>query len=176
MAGKKNTGSSLRSLQDAELALMELQRLEIERDGVVNDIEAEKAEVMKLYAERLADLDADIQAERKNLMSFLKENKPLFDGPPRSFEFSAGTIGYRLGQRHLEPLSKWTWSKVLARLQATGRLAFIRQAPQVDREAIEAHEKTLGESGLKEIGLRMTQDDNAFIEIKREPTPAEEVA
>jgi phage host-nuclease inhibitor protein Gam len=160
----------LKTLQDAERSLAELQRLCIELDGVTNAMEADKAAVAERFAPQLADLAGDILAERKLLNTYLDTHKADFDGPPRSVQFASGTIGYRLGQPHLKPLSKWTWEKVLSQLPCGS--AYLRQRTEVDKEKLLADAETLGAEGLREIGLRVTQDDKAFVEVNREPEPA----
>jgi phage host-nuclease inhibitor protein Gam len=162
----------LKTLQDAERSLAELQRLCIELDGVTNAMEADKAAVAERFAPQLADLAGDILAERKLLNTYLDTHKADFDGPPRSVQFASGTIGYRLGQPHLKPLSKWTWEKVLKALVAAKAERYFRVQVREDREALMADAETLGAEGLREIGLRVTQDDKAFVEVNREPEPA----
>jgi phage host-nuclease inhibitor protein Gam len=162
----------LKTIQEVERSLAELQRLEIELDGVTNAMEADKAAVAERFAPQLADLAGDILAERKLINTYLDTHKADFDGPPRSVAFASGTVGYRLGQPHLKPLSKWTWDKVLKVLVDARAERYFRVQCREDREALLADAEALGTEGLRAFGLRVVQDDRAFVDVNREPEPA----
>ena len=165
----------LTNIRDVERSVAELQRLTIEIDQEKSSIEEAKAEIDRAFGERIAELAADAEAERRMILEYLKAHKEEFDGPPRSVEFASGTIGYRLGQPRLKPLSKWTWEKVERAIVDARAEAYFRVQLQVNREALLADAEALGADGLRDFGLRVAQEDKAFIDVRREPEIVQEV-
>lgn len=173
---KKGTtaGSKDWTVKDFERSLARRQALEVDFDGMVNEMEREIAAVRDKYGQDLADLHVKVVMETGMQMAWMTANKATFDGPPRSITFACGTAGYRLGQEHLKPFSKWTWEKVLENLQVMNP-AFVRQVPEVNREQLLAQKDDFGKDGLAVLGLKVVQDDKPYIEIKRDQT-ADQVA
>jgi len=163
------------TVKDMERSLARRQALEVELDGLINEMERELAEVRGKYGRDMAAIAIKITTEKQLQGPWMVAHKADFDGPPRSIEFACATIGYRLGQEHLKPISKWTWDKVLKKILELGNEDFLRRPPEVDREVILANKDALGTEGLKAIGLKVVQDDNPYVEIKRDQT-AEQVA
>ena len=153
-------------------SLSTLRDLTLRRDALMVSMEQEIAAVQDKYSADLADLAADAAVEERMLLAWLETNKTLFDTPARSMSYPAGVVGFRLGQRHLKPVSKMTWEKVLSRLLDDPDLeaSYIRREPEVNRQALLADATDLG-AKLAAIGLRVAQDDKPFIEIRREPDP-----
>lgn len=162
----------LETRSDAERAVSELQSLHIERDGVVNQMEERLAAIRDEYAERLDGLNADIQAEEKLVLAWLKKNEKLFEGPPRSIEFPCGTVGYRLGQERLKTLKGWTWDRVETAVKNYQMAEYLKTVHTLDRDAILRDAKLdsdpIPENTMRQIGLKLHQDDKPYIEIKRE--------
>ena len=174
-SGKREAGcgklpeSAAWTLLDMQESLARRQALEIERDGLINEMERELAEVREKYGQDLAGAALQLEVEIKLQQAWMGAHKADFDGPPRSIDLPCGTIGYRMGKEHLKPLSKWTWEKVLENLQAMNP-AFVRNVPEVDREQLLAQKDDFGKDGLAALGLKVVQDDKPFIEIKRDNT------
>lgn len=168
----KENRSLLETRADAQRAVSELQALEIERDGVINRMEARIADIRDEYAERLDGLNADIAAETKMIHAWIKKNKKDFDGPPRSIEFPAGTVGFRKGQKKLKTLSGWTWDRVLEACKRYEMDEYLKRLVTLDREALLRdailEDDPTPAATLKQIGVKVHQDDKPFIDIKRE--------
>ena len=164
---KKNQFKAMTVEEFAE-TLAQRQALEIELDGIRNEMEAEMAKVRDQFGMDIASLTIQVETLSKLQLEWMRDHKAEFNGPPRSMDFPTATVGYRLGQPHLKPRSKWTWDKVLETLQKVNP-AFIRNVPEVDRESLIAQRDDFGADGLAVFGLKVAQDDKAFIEIKREP-------
>jgi phage host-nuclease inhibitor protein Gam len=163
---------AIKCLGDFENSLLIRKHAEIDLDEQRVAMEQELALVTASYSKRLTDLALKIKAQTARQMEYLEEHKADFDGPPRSIELPSGTIGYRLGQPRLAPISKWTWDKVLNHMLERGINNFIRRTPEVDREQLLAQKDDFGADGLKAIGLRVVQDDKPFVDVKREDTAA----
>ena len=164
------------TVQDFAASLQRRLNLMVECDGLVNSMEREKAAISAEYGPDIADVVGKMDLEEKRQLAWMVSHKADFDGPPRSLSFPCATVGYRLGQEHLKPLSKWTWDKVLEHLIEIGQEEFIRRPPEVDREKLLAHKNIYqAKEWFASIGLKVVQDDKPFIEIKRDQT-ADQVA
>ena len=172
-AKDKKTGSADWTLKDMERSLAKRQALTLDLEEAINQLEQNIAALRKAFAPEMTELAIQIDQETKLQLAWMVAHKADFDGPPRSIELPFGTVGYRLGQPRLKPISKWNWEKVLENMLEIGQESFIRRTPEVDREALLAHKDEFGEDGLKAIGLKVVQDDNPFVEIKRDKTAAE---
>ena len=162
----KQKPATLKTLRDVEKSLAGLVQLTLRRNFFINELEGKIADMREQYGEELADLSSDIKAEEKYILEYLAAHKADFDGPPRSVELPAGTIGYRLGQPRLKPLAKWTWDKILETLQADKAECYLRVKTEVDREALLADAEAQGADVLKGWGLKTVQDDKPFIDLK----------
>jgi phage host-nuclease inhibitor protein Gam len=164
---------ALSSPAELERAVTELQRAEIYRDGLVNQMEDELAEVRDRHSPGIADATADVEAERKMILEYLTFNKEDFEGPPRSMEFPAGTVGFRQGQKRLKTLSGWTWARVLEKVKALHVTEWLRETTELNRDAILADatdEAADPAAPLNQIGLKVAQDDAPYIAVNREET------
>lgn len=164
---KKDTKQKSMTTEEFTDSLSRRQYLQIELRRVMTMMEGEIANIKASYGQEIANLQLQIESETKAQFAWMKEYKRYFDGPPRSIEFTAAVVGYRLGQPHLKPLSKWTWAKVLEAIQRLNP-AFVRNIPEVDREQLLAQQDDFGADGLATFGVKVVQDDNPYIDIKEE--------
>jgi phage host-nuclease inhibitor protein Gam len=152
----------LLSADDAEFCLNELagaicaqRALQAERDSRKLDIEAE-------YAAQLLECDLAIKEKTESLKAWAQVNPQLF-GKRKSLEFPSGKLGFRTGMPKLSLLNrKWTWAKVLDAVRTT-LPAFIREKPEVDKEAIIAQSQELAEF-LPLVGVKVEQGETFFVE------------
>ena len=85
----------------------------------------------------------------------------------KSVEFPAGKVGFRTGTPKLKTLAGWTFARVLEKLQAIAWGAeFVRVKAEVDKEGIIAQvsQGNLQPAELREIGVKVDQDESFFIE------------
>ena len=174
MTRKRKTARQVKykTLGDVCEAMKRLQAAEIERDRLTVEMEESLTWLRHSYAAELERQENAVKMERKGIESWLTQHKDEFKPLPRSRVLDAGTIGFRRGKRRLKPLSKWTWKKVLAEMCAAGVRDYLRVKRDVDREAVLADAKKLGDERLRSWGLRVIQDDKPFVEINREPKGA----
>lgn len=156
--------------EQMEQCVGEIADLMIERDSLTVAMDARIKAVRDAYQERLADMEADIEAELALAAEWAEANRAAF-GDRKSIEMVHGTVGFRTGNPTLKTLTGWTWNLVLERLaQLPSLIAYIRQKTEVDKEKLLADRETLGER-LREIGCRVVQNESFFCEPKREQTP-----
>jgi len=151
---------------DIEKELAQLNTLQIFKLAAVTAMEDRISKVQLEYQEQLTDYSTKIDATAKRIRAWLKKHKDDFKGPPRSMVFESGTIGYRLGQKHLEPADGYTWEEVKELMSDADQ--FLRTTVEVKKDfllaKIEANE--LSEDTLRSFGLVIAQDDRAYIETE----------
>jgi phage host-nuclease inhibitor protein Gam len=153
------------------------QKLLAEKNRRIAEIEAEYAPALKEIAQDRADAHALIQQwAEANPKEF--EKRKSIDTPFALFGFRTGTPKLALLSR------KWTWKSVLASLLLVGK--YIRRVPEVDKETVLADyaAKKVTAAELAPVGLKVTQEEGFFIDLKVEQaetreataTPIEEAA
>lgn len=135
--------------------------------------------VAKVKADFGEQLDA-IEAQYRPLLDAAETwatNHPAEFGKAKSIKFREGVAGFRTGTPKLILLNrKWTWAKCL---EAAQRLipAFIRNKPELDKEAILAQrdEPTL-QYAIEACGMAVDQDENFFVDADLTTVEKREVA
>jgi phage host-nuclease inhibitor protein Gam len=129
------------------------------------DIQAKRQPPIDIIAQQIREINLSIEAWAIN-------NRLEFGGA-QSLEFSHGWLRFRQGQRKLECLAKWTWEKVLKKLQdfpvTSQWREYIRNDPEVNKQKLLAETKDGGrlpKARLKEVGLKITVDESFNIEPK----------
>ena len=134
-------------------------KLELERDTRIQTTQ-------KTWDPIVKEASARIKAETARCQAYAKTHRrDLFAAHRKSGDTALAKYGFRLGQPHLATLAKWTWKKVLARLQELNRFDLISMKPSVNKEAIE---KNVPEVELSILGLKMKQDESFYIDPKTE--------
>ena len=143
-----------------------------ELDASIGKREAEKEESLKALQDRY---DAQItplierrDALAKALEEFTTFNRGDLDGQSR--KLNHGVVGFRLGQRALAKLAKWTWAKVLEKIEAMGLSHFVRVKKEVDREAILRSD--MDARALKTLGVEIVQEERFYYETAADETVA----
>lgn len=163
---------TLATRAEAEDALGEIRDLTLERQRIALAIEVRKKAIDDQYAARLGDIDRAVLAKSEQLKVWAQANPADFGGK-KSLAMTHGTIGFRLGNPTLKPLSKWSFVKVLEALQKAGLVDFIRKKEEVDKEALLARAKDKKNPfPFGEYGLRVSQEEPFFVDPKIEsPEP-----
>lgn len=122
------------------------------------------------FGPELQELRAGIEAKRIALFEWAKLNRAEF-GEKKSLELLHGTIGFRLGNKFLDTLSKFAWKKVLAAMKGKRWLPYVRIKREPDKvkllaDALRA-ENPLPAATLSKIGLKIEQEENFFVELKQ---------
>jgi phage host-nuclease inhibitor protein Gam len=164
-------------------AQLELRQLQAERDAAVHAAQA-------THADLIAELETEIKAKAALCEKFADEHRAdLLPGKAKSNETPLSRYGFRLGNRTVKTLSKWTWTKVLDALKEMGVKSCIRTVEEVDKEEILKGGNELtgdltyrdGEGdtvliNLADLGVKIVQAESFFIEPKvdgAEPVKAE---
>lgn len=164
----RRTGPALTSRFAAEAELGALAAATAERDRLVAKLEAELTDVRQRYEEKIDTQQEAIDAATDRLQAWAEANPDEF-GDRKSLDLLHGTVGFRTGNPALKTLSGWTWDRVKEKLVG-GLAAFVRTKTEPDKEGIHgAYQRgELSDAQLREIGLRIVQDEAFFIEPKTE--------
>jgi phage host-nuclease inhibitor protein Gam len=156
----KNITPVITTREDADNRLRDLAIATSTRAGLVAEMDQEIIEIKGIYAAEISRQDDLIQAASADLEAWALAHPSDFI-KPKSIEMLHGTIGFRTGTPKLKLLRGWTWEKVT---QAVGVLLpnFIRNKPEVDREAILGQRDELAEF-LPSVGLKVDQDEAFFL-------------
>jgi phage host-nuclease inhibitor protein Gam len=167
----KHTLPTITTRAQAESAIGQIRALEITR----RQLQLERETAIKHIDDRilptLTTLETQIAAQTETLATWAESNPTEFNGK-KSLECLHGTCGWRIGQPTLKTLSGWTWDKVMAScLELEDCEHYVRTKQEVDKRAILCMRDKLGEAVLKEMGVRVVQDEPFFVEPKIEDQP-----
>lgn len=167
MGRPKKTTATLGSMAECTdaMRLLLLVTTDLEKQQATRD--AAMAGVCKSYEKAIGGLleqKADIELQlRQYYMGHLAEVE--HEGR-KSVELAYGTMGRRLGQPTLKLLNKaWTWAAALVALANKFGNKYLRlRDPEIDKDAVKAG---IPEGELAFYGLKLDQDENFFIDLKR---------
>lgn len=148
--------------EDAEALVIQIACAVNRQREIIAEIDARTLELKERHKDELAGIAKSIKEKSTVVQSWAEENPEDF-GKAKSLRLAGGTIGFRTGTPKLVLLTrKWTWEKVL---EAVQRILpdFIRNKPEVDKEAIIARREELAEF-LPMVGLEVAQGESFFIE------------
>jgi len=150
----------IKDRNEAESAMNMLALATNNRRKFIAKSDAEKLAVDTKYQGSIAVCDESIAEIEAGLSEWAEANPNEF-GKKKSIKFASGTIGFREGNFKLEKISKAvSWEKVLQAVQAL-LPNFIRNAPEIDKEAILAQRVELAPI-LPQCGLRVVQGERFY--------------
>ena len=116
--------------------------------------------------EDAARSEADTRTPEQRAAEWAARNPGEF-GNRKSLPLTHGTIGWRVGNPTLKPLSGWTWDRVCEKLATTeGWMGYVRIKSEVNKEAILTDRDALPETDLKKMGVQVIRNEPFFIEPK----------
>ena len=161
----------LTTRQQAEDCMNRLARNFADKQVECGKMDVEILAVKEKFSDAIALLDLTIQADAQSLETWATANPQEFPKDRKSLALLAGTVGFRKDTPSLQPLNKtFTWARILATITAKKWRRFIRNKPDVDREAILARSGTLEKPTkfqrtiLPLLGLRVVQEEKFFVE------------
>lgn len=165
------------SREEAERLVGEITDLTIKRNSLTADMDAAVTAARARYEVTLANTEARIDSLTEQVRDWALANPDDF-GKKKSIEMTHGTIGFRTGMPKLKTLSGFTFARVLYQLSCVkwGK-TFIRTKEEPDKEAILSAfaSKNISASELREIGVRVDQEESFFVEPAVTETEARQV-
>lgn len=165
------TSTAIRDRAHADEILGEVRDCQIR----LNQLDVIREDAIKLIDDEQKperdELNSQIKAHGELLRSWSERNPDEF-GTQKSLKLTHGVFGFRTGQNSLVTLGKTAWDKAVEKVRSVLGADFIRNKPEVNKEAILSafSEGKLEPEKLREAGLRVKKDEVFFIEPKIETT------
>jgi len=163
----------------AEAFVSQITDLTIQRNQLLADRDEQVSKIHSKFELTLGNLEGRIKTHTEIVRDWASDNPEEF-GKKKSIVFSQGTIGFRTGTPKLKTLPGWTFARVLDALRSIKwGAAYIRLTEEVNKQLLIADEacQNLGDGELKQIGLRIDQEESFFIEpAVTEPENRQQVA
>jgi phage host-nuclease inhibitor protein Gam len=136
------------------------------------------AEIALIREQYQADLDYTAQSigdMTKAVQKWAEANPDEF-AKKKSIDFEGGAIGFRTGTPKVATIKGWTFKSVLGALLLRKSRPWVRNTPEIDKDAIlAAHAK--GKAGdLALLGMKVIQDETFFLQPKLTETETRQVA
>lgn len=177
--GERTAWAPLRTRQEAAAAVKthahltaQLGVLIATRDQATAELNKKLNDLLGKHQPAIDSTSQQITAIESLLEIWAKKNRKTF-GKTRSLEFSHGFLRFRTGQRQLTLLARWTWEKTLQALKSYPVTSqwreYVRVKEEVNKSKLLMETKDGGklpEVKLREIGLRVLQDESFEIEPK----------
>ncbi|MDY3853110.1 MAG: host-nuclease inhibitor Gam family protein [Prevotella sp.] len=174
------------SRETAETAFSAYAKATAQSAKITAEIELQCAKIREKHANRLAELEAEKEANFEILQSFAMENQEELFSKKKSLELAQGVIGFRTGTPKLKTLKGFTWASALELAKRFLPMTYIRQTEEI------AKDRLLADRDLKEVavydtptgdlrtatmieamavcGIQVVQDEAFYVEPKKEET------
>jgi len=137
----------------------QITRMEADANGKIDAVKAN----LKNNVNPLQD---EVKRIEKDAEDFCTFNRDQF-GDKKSMKLDFGVVGWRKSPGKVKTIAKWTFQKVVKKLQQQKLSDYLRtKDPVLDKDAIKEafRSKALSESDLKKIGLKIEEPDEFFVE------------
>ncbi len=160
----KLTCPAIKSRREMEQVLAEVRQHTLERNRLQLVSETRKKMVDDECGAQIATVVKLIEERVELLRGWAEANPTEFAGL-KSLETQHGSLGWRIGNAMLKTLSGWTWDRVLERMLGLPQFAgYIRTKAEVNKQAILVDREQIPPEELREVGVRVVQEDLFFVE------------
>ncbi len=166
----KSTQPVLRTREAMESLIGEIAALKNQQRLLTAAMDEQIQAVRGQYEAQLAAQNEALD-QKMALARGWSEANPHEFGASRSIETVHGVVGWRTGQPALKTLPGWTFDRVLQTLKSMGALGYIRVKEEVHKQNLLSDRDALGAEKLREIGLRVVQEETFFVEPKLTEVP-----
>lgn len=153
----------------AEEILGEIAILKLEERDNKNALDRELTAARERYEEPLTILGKQIEEKTAILERWADQNPEEFPRGRKSIEMMHGLLGYRTGTPKLKLSRGSSWDAALEIVKVIAKFnPFVRTKEEVNKEAILAASSQghITEAELKQIGVKVVQDEAFFVEPK----------
>lgn len=137
----------------------EIQSLTAKRNAKIQEVQAEYQPYIEAHE---AGIKGKIALAEKYAETHRDE---LFPAKSKSAYTALASFGFRTNPPALKPLDKkWSWEKILKKLQELRLRKLIRTNDEVDKDAIKAAK--MSDELLAQLGMKIVQPEEFYIEPK----------
>ena len=162
----KLTQPVLKSRLQVEDTLREIVGATLNRNKATLEMDKAITAIRERYEALLTECNKSIE-EKTELVRVWAEANPEEFGKLKSLDFVHAIIGFRTGTPTLKTITGWTWDRVLEKIKAfPALLKHVRTKEEVNKQTLLLDRETIGDDGLRQIGLKVVQSESFFIEPK----------
>jgi phage host-nuclease inhibitor protein Gam len=168
----KTPAVTITTREQMETLVGEIAELKAKEQKYNAELNRRVTEVRADYEAPLAGIAQELKAKLAAAMAWAEANPGEF-GKLKSIAMTHGTVGWKIGNPALKTLSGWTWDRVLEKLRgAVDWTAYVRTGYEVNKALLLTDRVTLGADKLREVGIRVVQEETFFIEPNLETPEA----
>lgn len=164
----------IRTRDEMESLIGEISSLKINEIKIKADLDTALQSVRERYESGLTAIGERLEEDMTAAREWAEDNYEEAFGARKSIEMLHATVGWRLGNPTLKTISGWKWIHVLEELKRRGIAAYIRIKEEINKQAIIDDRDELGASALREMGVKIEQVDEFFVEPKLTDTERRE--
>lgn len=171
----KNTQPVIRSREALESLIGEIAAIKNRQRLLTAAMDEQIQSIRAHYEGDLAAQSESLEEKMEHARTWSEANPQEF-GASRSIQTVHGTLGWRMGGPSLRTLTGWTWDRVKETLIAANAVGYIRVKEEVNKQNLLADRDSLGADKLREIGVRVVQEESFFVETKLTEIPGDSSA
>lgn len=153
---------------DLESLVREIAELTLARNKQQTELDQAITALRTRYEENFAVVDQMLTTKTEAARAWAEANPAEFKGI-KSLDLTHATIGFRASTK-VKTLATWTVAKIIAALKDHfgGQCSYVRTKEEINKESLIADRAALDAAELREVGLRIVQDESFFIDPKIE--------
>ena len=162
------------SKEQVEEHLIEYANADAELEKITAEMNLKLNEIKKQYTDRVTALTAVKDEKFTTIQLYATQNKDNLFDEKRSVDYLHGTIGYRWGNYKVVTVKGVTFKAAVKLMEKVKMLhGYLVQKVDLNKDLIIANreDKKLMEK-LKAVGIEVDQEENFFIELKKEEVPS----
>jgi len=164
----KNTPAVIRTREAMESLIGEIAALKNQQRLLTAAMDGQIQSIRQEYEAQLAAQNEALDQKTEHARLWSEANPQEF-GAARSIETVHGSVGWRTGQPALKTVPGWTFDRVLQTLKSAGASGYIRVKEEVHKQNLLSDREALGAEKLRELGLRVVQEETFYVEPKLTP-------
>jgi phage host-nuclease inhibitor protein Gam len=167
----KSTPARVTTREDMETLIGEIAALKTSQRLLTVLMDEQIQAVRGQYEPQLLSQAEAIEQKTGEARAWAGANPHQF-GSLRSIETLHGVAGWRTGGPSLRTLTGWTWDRVKETLKTLGASGYIRIKEEVNKQNLISDRESIGPEKLREIGLRVVQEEIFYVEPNFTALPA----
>lgn len=163
----RNTAPSIKTRAQADDVLRQIAEVTLRRNAILLEQDEKITAIKDLLGADITACNTLLEQKSDLIRAWAEANPGEFPPNTKSLDTTHAVIGWRTGQPTLKTLAGWTFDRVLEKLKSSPfYAAYIRTKEEVNKQTILGDRDQLTSELLREIGLKIIQDETFFIEPK----------